>query len=158
MRITARQDIGAPIDEVFAAATDHAGFERQALRRGADVKRTDKLGGLVPGAAWRVAFPFRGREREVAIRVEGVEAPTRVTALAEGGGLAAQTAVELLALSRGTTRLTVTMEVAGRTLTARLLLTGMRLARASIERRVGERLAVWAREVEERSRRPAGKG
>ena len=96
MRITARQDVEAPIAEVFAAATDHAGFERQALRRGADVRRTDRpaagTAAARAGAAWRVAFPFRGREREAEIRVERVEAPTRVAALAEGGGLAARTA------------------------------------------------------------------
>ena len=48
MRITARQDVEAPIAEVFAQATDHVGFERQALRRGADVRRTDRLGEGAP--------------------------------------------------------------------------------------------------------------
>lgn len=153
MRITARQDVEAPIAEVFAQATDHAAFERQALRRGADVRRLDRAGPLAPGAAWRVGFAFRGREREAVIRVEGLEPPTRALATAEGGGLVARTALDLLALSRTTTRLTLTVEVEARTLASRLLLQGMKLARGSLGRRVEDRLAAWAREVEARARR-----
>jgi hypothetical protein len=39
------------------------------------------------------------------------------------------------------------VEVRPRTLAGRLLLPGLRLARRRLERRAGERLAAWAREV-----------
>ena len=146
----------------IALGSDHAGFERQALRRGADLRRTDRPapgqeGRLAVGASWRVLFPFRGREREALIRVDRLEPPHLAGAVVEGGGLLARSTADCLALSRGTTRLTLTVEVEARTFTARLLLQGMRLARGTLERRAADRLVGWAREVEARSARSEGR-
>lgn len=162
MRITASADVAAPIAEVFAAATDHEGLVRRALRRGAEVRRTDQPGsaadgsGLAPGAAWHASFPLRGRERRVEVHLARIEPPTLAEVLVEGGGLAARVTSDLLALSRDATRLTLAVDVGARTLPGRLMLQGMRLARGSMERRARERLAKWAREVERRRGRPGG--
>jgi hypothetical protein len=151
-----REDIAAPVAQVFAQATDFAAFERQALRRGADLRRLDRMPQPGPGAAWRAVFPFRGREREVELRLDRIESPV----LAEGGfrgqNLEGRLRAECLALSRTTTRLTLTLTVEGRTLPARLFVQSLRLARGNLERRAGARLAAWARDVEGRwQRRPA---
>ena len=47
MKLSGRTDIGAPVAFVYAALSDFEGWERSAMRRGADVNRTDKL--RVPG-------------------------------------------------------------------------------------------------------------
>jgi hypothetical protein len=166
MRFTASADIAAPIEQVFGAATDHEGFVRRAERRGAEVRRTDRLGqrpGRAPlplGAAWRASFPFRGRERRVEVHLARLEPPTLAEALVEGGGFAARLGADLLALSRDLTRLTLAVDVQARTLSGRVMLQGMRFARGAVERRMKARLLAWAREVEAQARRarPGGAG
>jgi hypothetical protein len=101
---------------------------------------------------------LRGRERRIEIRLARLEPPTLVETLAEGGGFAGGVTAELLALSRGATRLRLVVEVRARTLPGRLVLQGMRLARGRMERRARERLAAWAREVEKGAPRPAKGG
>lgn len=150
MRIKVREDIAAPAAHVFAAVTDTAAFERQALRRGADVRRLDRLPALGPGVGWRVGFPFRGRQRELDIEVMQLEAPVAASGRFGIGGIGGQATADLLALSRGTTRLTITLDLKASTLAARLLLQSLRLARGNLERRMQARVAAWARGVEGR--------
>jgi hypothetical protein len=158
MRITIREDIAAPAAHVWAQATDAAGFERQALRRGAEVTRLDRHGRLAPGAAWRLGFTWRGRERTGTLTVTRLDVPQAIGGRFESGGLVAETLVEVIALSRGTTRLSLTIELRATGLTARLLVQSLRLVRGKTERRLAERVGAWAREVEGRwqRRRPAG--
>ena len=42
MKFSTREDIEAPVDHVFAEVSDFAGFERRALRHGADITRLDE--------------------------------------------------------------------------------------------------------------------
>ena len=49
MRFTTKQDIEAPLDFVYRTMTDFEGWERAAMRRGAEVERTDKLTRVGPG-------------------------------------------------------------------------------------------------------------
>lgn len=153
MRISVHEDIAAPAPLVFAEASDFASLERQALRRGAEVQRLDRLPAPGPGAAWRLAFPFRGRQRVLELHVTRHAPPTALAARVEGGGLLGLATADLLALSRGTTRVTLTLEVEGTTLASRLLAQSLRLGRGGIERRAEARLKAWARDVEARAAR-----
>jgi hypothetical protein len=153
MDIILREDIAAPIAHVFAQATDTQAFERQALRRGADLRRLDRLPQPGPGAAWRIVFPFRGRERELEAQMTRLENPTLAEWTFRSAGLQGVLRAECLALSRTATRLTLALTLEGRSLTARLLVQSLRLARGSLERRAEPRLKAWSREVEARWQR-----
>ena len=63
MKVTAREDIEAPLDKVFTELCDFESIERQALRRGIEVRRTDTVAGLGEGMTWHARFRFRGKER-----------------------------------------------------------------------------------------------
>lgn len=135
MKFVAREDIGRPAGEVFAALSDYAAFERMALRRGADVARKP---GKTP--AWDVRFRLRGRMREVVLEVVRLDPPASIGIGGRSANLDMSLAAELLALSRTRTRLTIELDVRPRTLTARILLQPLKLARARALRRFRQRV------------------
>ena len=157
MKITTKDDIEAPIDFVFQQVTDFPGLERQALRRGANVKRLDTAPKPGPGSSWDVKFPYRGKERDVRVDLTGVDAAGRMTASAKSGGLNSTILVELVGLSRTQTRLSVTVELEPTTLTSRLLVQSLKLAKGSVTSRLQNRITVFAREIQDRHKRRAAK-
>ena len=66
MKLSGRTDVQAPVEFVFDAISDFDFWERAALRRGAEVTRTDKLRQPAPGMSWMIRFGWRGRR---AVRV-----------------------------------------------------------------------------------------
>lgn len=69
MNFSAREDIEAPIEFVFGRVSDFEALERRALRRGAEVERTDKLSEPGPGMGWRMAFTLRGKRRKMKVEM-----------------------------------------------------------------------------------------
>lgn len=156
MDFEARQDIGAPQSTVFGALTDFPAFERQILRRGAEVRRTDSLPMPQAGNRWEVTFMFRGRERRVELAVDQIDPPDGMTMAGHIQGLDFVVTVDLMALSRSQTRMTVKSSLTARTLTARLLLQSLRLARGNMARRFETRIEQFAHDIETRHARAVG--
>ena len=75
MRLSTRQDIDAPLDEAFAAISDFDYLERQILRRGIQIVRTDDLSTPGPGMAWRGDMTLRGQVYDVRCRLAEWTAP-----------------------------------------------------------------------------------
>ncbi|SHI04934.1 SRPBCC family protein [Marivita hallyeonensis] len=148
MQVTATEDVAAPIDHVFAELTDFAMFERQALRRGIDVRRQFK--GAVPqiGEGWDTKFTFRGKEREAKIALEAFAHPDTLGFSGASGGLETATQIELVPLSPTRTRVNVVFKMFPKTLSARLLVQSFKLARSNINKRFKKRMAHYAREIE----------
>lgn len=146
-----RQDIAAPIAAVHAAITDFAAFERQALRRGAEVRRVTPEGGA-QGPAWDILFQFRGRDRRLLLTV-AADSPEGLRLTGDSQGVAFEAVAGLLALAPRQTRLTLHLSLHPKTLAAKLLVQSLRLARGQIARRVETRLETFARDIEARARR-----
>lgn len=152
MQLTATEDIDAPLDRVFAEVTNFEAIERQALRRGVDVRRTDSLAGPCAGMTWRAEFGFRGKPREVAICLAGYQPPEQVVFDNVSGGLEARFVMDFVALSRTRTRLNVSTELKPTTLSARLLVQSLKLAKGGIDKRFRQRMAGLAKDLENRLR------
>ena len=152
MRFSSKEDIEAPIEAVFAAASDFEGFERQAMRRGAEVARKDAGGAPGVGAEWNAQFMFRGKERKLKAKITGFEAPNGYEAQTRVGGLEGDVAVELLALSPRRTRLQVSLELKPQTLSARLLVQSLKFAKGNLNRRFATRMANFAATIEDKAR------
>ncbi len=152
MRFATRQDIEAPISEVYRRLTDFEFWERAAMRRGAEVTRTDKLAASGAGMAWAVRFSYRSKQRDMALRLTGLEAPTQLQFAAESAALEGTASVDLIELGARRSRMHVVVEVSPRTLTARLFLQSLRLARARIDRKFDQRIAQLAGDIESRYR------
>lgn len=147
MKFSTREDIAAPIDHVFAQISDFAAFERQALRRGADVQRLD-AGDVTTGTRWDIAFGFRGKDRKVRAELTALDAPNMLRVDSEGKGIVGVTLLELIALSPSRTRLAMSIELSPNSLAARLMLQSLKLAKSSLTARFKKRIAGYAEDIE----------
>ncbi|MCF6329308.1 MAG: hypothetical protein L3J02_05870, partial [Henriciella sp.] len=82
-------------------------------------------------------------------------APNTMRFDAESQGLNGVLNLELLALSSGRTRLSVKLNLAPKTLPARLLVQSLKLAKSNLNKRFKWRVAEYAKKVEDRHSRMA---
>lgn len=149
MKFSAREDINAPADHVWTEVCDFAGFERQAMRRGADVQRVD-AGPVVEGSAWDVAFSFRGKDRQLRAEVTRLDGPNGLTLNTTSSGIDGVVTIELVPLTPQRTRFAMSVEMSAKTLPARLLLQSLKLAKANLTNRYKKRIGDFAEEIERR--------
>jgi len=145
-----REDINAPIDRVFPYISDFDGFERFALRRGAEVKRLDDL--RQPGAdmKWDLKFLLRGKRRNFQMEMVSFDPPNGMRFHTQTIGVNGVMHVDLIALSRSSTRMNIKLELQATNLTGRLLIQSLKLAKSSIASRVNTKLYEFARGTEDR--------
>lgn len=148
MKFSAREDIEAPIGFVFEQVTDFTAIERSALRRGAEVQRIDTLASSGPGMKWDASFRFRGRLREINLELTALDPPNTVVLESRSSNMGGAMMIDLVALSRARTRMSVEIEIEPKTLAARLLVQSMKLARNSLTRKFRKRVADHAEEIE----------
>ena len=150
MKFSAREDIEAPIDYVFERLTDFQSFERSALRRGAEVQRVDNRDAPGVGMAWDIAFRLRGKMREIKMELTGLDAPTGIVLSSRSPAMGGDMVVDLVALSRRRTRMSLDLELRPKNLSSRLLVQSLKLARSNLTQRYKLRVADFARDLEER--------
>lgn len=155
MKFTTKEDIEAPVERVFDALSDFESYERQALRRGAEVSRTDDLKAPGTGMGWDVTFMFRDRKRNMQITVVSFERPNEMVLTLESSGIDGGFKAELVALSRNRTRLNIEADMKAQTLSARLLIQSLKLARGNLNKRFNVRVADFAQDIEDRCKRTA---
>lgn len=148
MKFSAREDISAPIEEVFALISDFDRLERAALRRGADIVRVDRLPLPGPGMAWTAEFSFRGKLRRVETELITWQPPESLAAHSTVAGLLGVSTIDLVRLSPRQTRVAVAVELRPQTIAARMLLQTLRLAKGQLSERFKSGVARYAREIE----------
>lgn len=151
MKFSAREDLEAPIDQVFAEVSDFHRFERSALRRGAELQRIDTLDQPGVGMGWDVAFRFRGKPRQVTSRITRFDPPSVMALSGDSPSLEGDLVIDLVALSRGHTRLSLALTIAPRSMQGRLMVQSIKLARGAFTRRFKTAVADFARHVEARA-------
>ena len=151
MKFSAKEDIEAPIEQVFTLVSDFEALERAALRRGAEVQRTDSLPRPAVGMTWAASFMMRGRQRNMEVELVAYDPPQSMLFHSTAQGSEADMAFELVALSRGRTRLSLDLELKPRTLSARLLVQSLKLTRSNLNKRFHLRVADYARDLELRA-------
>jgi hypothetical protein len=150
MELTGREDIDVPIKEAFMMLTDVEVYARSALRRGAEVTRLDDLPYAGVGSKWEIAIIMRGKPRNVHLEMTGFDAPNEIALHAKIRGLETDIKIELVALSRTKTRIQFWSGMRAKTLSARLLLQSLKLARGNLTNRVGKRLTALRQDFEDR--------
>lgn len=155
MEFSSQENIEVPVENVFEMLADFERHERSAMRRGAEVSRTDSLKEAGVGVGWDVSFNFRGKNRKLHLEVVEFDRPHEMTLKARVQGLDAKINVQLVALSRTLTRMNVHTNLAPQTLSARLLVQSFKLAKGSISKKLDQRLTAQARDMEDRFTRVA---
>lgn len=150
MKFSSREDINAPIDRVFEMLSDFDAFERNAMRRGSDVRRVDDQEEPGCGMAWNVEFEMRGKRRNLDITLTKYNRPDDMLYDFQSSGIEGYFSVDLVAMSRTRTRLAVALELKPKTLSARVLVQSLRLAKSNLNNRFKQRIADYAKDIEER--------
>ena len=149
MKFSAREDIEAPINYVFLRISDFQIFERQALKRGADVQRIDSASVLIAGSGWNISFNFKGKNRKLKATVASLDTPNSIRIDAVSNGLDGVTQVELVALAPNRTRISVALDLSPKTLSARLLLQSLKFGKSSLTRRFKIQVTEFAEKIED---------
>lgn len=156
MKVSTREDIEAPIEHVFGAVTDFDSFERQGMRRGAEVVREDPAGLPGLGTTWAIRAQFRGRPRNIRSEITMFDPPNGYIVQSVTGGLQTEMSIELLPLAPRRTRLIVGLELRPNSLPARLVVQSLKLAKTSVTGRMKKRTQDFARRVEDGLRNGRG--
>jgi hypothetical protein len=103
--------------------------------------------------SWQARFRLRGRMRDVTLRLVEYDPPNGIVLTAEATTIEGRMGVDLVALSRGRTRLSVDLILAPRSIAGRLLLQSLKLARSNLTRKFRLRVADYAMDMEDRYKR-----
>jgi len=150
MKISTKEDIAAPIERVFAEISDFQSLERAALRRGAEVSRVDDQNGPCAGMAWDAKFDLRGKRRELHLELIRHDPPDTLVFASRSPNMSGGMTLDLVALSRNSTRMNIEIEMEPRTLSGRLLIQSLKLARNSMMKKFRANVDKYARGIEER--------
>ncbi|MEQ9260365.1 MAG: SRPBCC family protein [Roseovarius sp.] len=153
MKFETKMDIEAPIGFVFEEITNFKALERAAMRRGAEVQRVDSLEAPGVGMAWDAHFKLRGKERDVQMEISEYDPPNGLTVSSRSPSMGGTMVVELVPLSKIRTRVSMTVTLAPKNLSAKLLVQSMKLAKKNLMKRLDERMEGYATEIAARYRK-----
>lgn len=152
MKLSTREDIDAPLDEVFAAISDFDYLERQILRRGIQIVRTDALPEPGAGMGWRAELGWRSQMHDVACDLVEFTPPSEVLMAAVSGGLQCNLQAQTTALSRSTTRLRVAMTLRATSFRDRMFVQSLQIAKSRLSRQFSGIVSNYAQDAARRVR------
>ncbi|MEM7751892.1 MAG: SRPBCC family protein [Pseudomonadota bacterium] len=144
MKFSTREDIDAPIQDVYTAVADFEAFERRMLRRGVDITRDDSKPIDQVGACWKAQFSWRDRLFDVDAELIALAPGESFVIESKSNGVECLGTVDLVALSKARTRMFVALDLTPTTLSSRLLLQSLRLAKSNLTRRFKTRVHEFA--------------
>ena len=147
MKLSTREDIEAPLDTVYKAVTDFDGFECRLLRRGVDVARDERFPIDAPGARWTAQFEWRGRLQNLEAELVTIDPGQGYAIEGKVSGVICMSVVDLVPLSKSRTRMFVSIDLRPTTLSSRLFVHSLKLAKGTISRRFKARVSQFATEI-----------
>jgi len=158
MQFKIAEDVDAPISLTWETFTDFSGFEEQVAGRGADLTRVGNWKTAHEGAQWRGTVTVRGKQRPVNSTITRMLPEDLCLIESKIGGMETTYEMNFVKLAPEVTRVSLVLNLAGKTLTARLLLQTLKLARGRVMQRMQGILARQGNvaEAEHRKRKARG--
>ena len=146
MKFVAKEDVALPQQVHFDLMADFQMFERVTIRRGVEITRSGSMASS-DGLKWDCTFEFRGRDRMACVHLDEFSAPEKMAFLITNPALDNRVEITVSALSKKQSRFQVSTVLEPKTLTARLLIQSMKLARSKYNKRFQKRVAEVANEL-----------
>ena len=153
MKLKVSEDVDAPQEMVWARFTDFSGFEEDARGRGAILNRVGNWTQTVQGVEWRGEVTVRGKSRPITAKVTQLVPQELCIVDSRIGGMNCNQEIIFVPLSTTVTRVALMLDLSADTLTARLLLQTMKLARGRVLQKLQGVLARQGNAVEAAYRR-----
>ena len=153
MRLHATEELKLPIRLAWMEVTNFAGFEALLRERGAELERSEEPDPPGLGTRWQGSFEYGGKRRDMTAEVVRFAPPHEMEIALVSAGLDGELRVTLVEGKAGRTHIDVTVDLAARTMRARLFLQPLKLAHATLQARFAGRVGKLARAMEKRRRR-----
>ena len=135
MKFSTQADVHAPAEETFRAFSDFNHYAGRARERGVEVERLDHGHAVGRGLAWRSRFSWNGSVREMRGEIVRFDPPLSFAADLTVGGLEGRLEVEVAPVKDDRSRVRIGLELTPATMSARILLKSLRLAKARLDDR-----------------------
>jgi uncharacterized membrane protein len=149
-------DVEAPIDWVWEGFTDFGAIEADARARDADIVRVGDWTEPAHGVAWRGSVPVRDKVRPIEARITTFVPNKNLVIDSRIGGMECHYEVSFAPLSQAVTRVSIVLELKASTLSARLLLQTLKIARRKVIQRLEGAVVRQGQAVEADYRARAG--
>lgn len=147
MRLSAEETVAVEKAQAYRHATDVEHLEARGRRAGFEVIR-EVDGQSVTEMRWLVRGHFRGRFREARLGISDLRVNESMTVTLVSPRFDVQTRLIFLADGPQSCRLRSDVAVAPRSISGRLLVPGLKLARGRLQRRLAQGLGTAARAIE----------
>ena len=147
MKFSTRQDAELSAESLFRAVSDFDAVARQLSRRGASVRRLDKLSQPGTGMNWVIGFDWRGRHREFTLDVTSFDAPELIEMQGRSDQFEITIRMTVVALAATRSRLIFELDLAPLGMKARLLLQTARLGKGRLDRKFAHRIAEFVNQL-----------
>ena len=148
MIFSTKEDVEAPIEHVFRMVSDFDGFERSALRRGVEVRRKETLTRPNAEMGWDIGFEFRNRMRRISAELVQYDPPNGLLFFTYGAGVTANGMIDLVALSRARTRISVSLDLKPTSLRGFLTVLSLNFVKSRLTYRLRTRVAKYSDVIE----------
>lgn len=149
MKFSTRCDAELAAAALFDTISDFERTERILQRRGVAVQRLEpgQRAGQGQGQGWHLGFDWRGQRRELQLHLQQFERPERI-GLA-GGSENYDIAVDMsvVSLGRQRSRLIFETDIRPRNMRSRLMLQTLKLGKAQLQRKYGERIGLYLQQM-----------
>ena len=147
MKLSTRADTDASVETTFAALTDFERHEYRLQRKEIEIRREPTTERVAVGCMWHATAFWQGRTYTAQSELVTLEKPQSLAIETMCRGVNCLSVIDLLSLPEGGTRIFVSLDLSPTTLSSRLRIQTLRLARGRMSAKLAARVREFAFEI-----------